>query len=475
MAGRSLRLGARLRAALLLAAAAGLAEPPPSCEGVRKVFRLRQLGPVRGIPESPREGTDLQVCASKNPTCCTKKMEERYQSAAKQDIQQVLQTSSATLKFLIARNAAAFQETFEMLIRLAENYTSTLFCNAYCNTAAEATAPVQEFFTDVGLFVFGADISTEQFVNRFFDTLFPIVYNHVINPGPTDISLEYAECLRMASRDIRPFGNVPQKAVGQMGRSLLPSRTFLQALNLGIEVINTTDHLRFSKDCGRALLKMQYCAHCQGLTLSKPCMGYCLNVIRGCLANMAEVDLHWREYVQSLEELSSAMSGTYDVEHVLLNFPSLVNDALVQARINGPELLEQVNKVCGPPARKPMQSPGCSFDQNSQGLNMFSRDNEETLANRRKEFISHLRLYRVFYGSLADQLCGNELAAADGLPCWNGEDLVRSCYRANHFLNIINGISNRQAVVEAWMNKSVETVMMKMVVEAQEVEKLKES
>ncbi|XP_075279740.1 glypican-5 isoform X2 [Opisthocomus hoazin] len=426
MAGRSLRLGARLRAALLLAAAAGLAEPPPSCEGVRKVFRLRQLGPVRGIPESPREGTDLQVCASKNPTCCTKKMEERYQSAAKQDIQQVLQTSSATLKFLIARNAAAFQETFEMLIRLAENYTSTLFCNAYCNTAAEATAPVQEFFTDVGLFVFGADISTEQFVNRFFDTLFPIVYNHVINPGPTDISLEYAECLRMASRDIRPFGNVPQKAVGQMGRSLLPSRTFLQALNLGIEVINTTDHLRFSKDCGRALLKMQYCAHCQGLTLSKPCMGYCLNVIRGCLANMAEVDLHWREYVQSLEELSSAMSGTYDVEHVLLNFPSLVNDALVQARINGPELLEQVNKVCGPPARKPMQSPGCSFDQNSQGLNMFSRDNEETLANRRKEFISHLRLYRVFYGSLADQLCGNELAAADGLPCWNGEDLVRS-------------------------------------------------
>lgn len=36
-------------------------------------------------------------------------MEERYQTAAKQDIQQVIQTSSATLKFLISRNAAAFQ------------------------------------------------------------------------------------------------------------------------------------------------------------------------------------------------------------------------------------------------------------------------------------------------------------------------------------------------------------------------------
>lgn len=233
-------------------------------------------------------------------------------------------------------------ETFEILIRLAENYTSTLFCNVYRTMAAEATAHVQEFFTDVGLFLFGTDISTEEFVNRFFDTLFPVVYNHVINPGPADISPEYAECLRVARRDISPFGNIPKKAIEQMGRSLLPSRTFLQALNLGIEVINTTDHLHFSKACSRALLRMQYCPHCQGLTASKPCMSYCLNTMRGCLADVAEVDLHWRGYIHSLEELSGAMSGAHSIEHVLLNFHSLVHDALVQARINGPELLEQV-------------------------------------------------------------------------------------------------------------------------------------
>ncbi|NXD27483.1 GPC5 protein, partial [Spelaeornis formosus] len=373
-------------------------------------------------------GVDLQVCTSKNPTCCTKKMEETYQIAAKQDIQQVLQTSSATLKFLISRNAADFQETFEMLIRLAENYTSTVFCSAYRTMAAEATVHVQEFFTDVGLFLFGSDVSIEEFVNRFFDTLFPVVYNHVISPGPTGVSLEYAECLRVVRRDIRPFGSIPQKAIGLMGRSLLPSRTFMQALNLGIEVINTTDHLHFSKDCSRALLRMQYCPHCQGLMLTKPCMGYCLNIIRGCLADIAEVDLHWRGYIQSLEELLGALSGSHSIEHVLLNFHSLVHDALGQAQINGPELSEQVNKICGPLVRKPKQSPGCSFDQNkdNQRLTMFFRDSEETLANRRKEFISHLWLYRAFYSNLADQLCGNELAAADGLPCWNGEDVVRS-------------------------------------------------
>ncbi|PNJ78423.1 GPC5 isoform 2 [Pongo abelii] len=415
---------------LLLLALVGSArsEGVQTCEEVRKLFQWRLLGAVRGLPDSPRAGPDLQVCISKKPTCCTRKMEERYQIAARQDMQQFLQTSSSTLKFLISRNAAAFQETLETLIKQAENYTIILFCNTYRNMALEAAASVQEFFTDVGLYLFGADVNPEEFVNRFFDSLFPLVYNYLISPGVTDSSLEYSECIRMARRDVSPFGNIPKRVMGQMGRSLLPSRTFLQALNLGIEVINTTDYLHFSKECSRALLKMQYCPHCQGLTLTKPCMEYCLNVMRGCLAHMAELNPHWHAYIRSLEELSDAMHGTYDIEHVLLNFHLLVNDAVLQAHLNGQKLLEQVNRICGRPVRTPTQSPRCSFDQSKEkhGMKTTTRNSEETLANRRKEFINSLRLYRSFYGGLADQLCANELAAADGLPCWNGEDIAKS-------------------------------------------------
>lgn len=49
------------------------------------------------------------MCVSKHLTCCTKKMEEKYQLAARRDVQNLLQTSSSGLKFLISRNAAAFQ------------------------------------------------------------------------------------------------------------------------------------------------------------------------------------------------------------------------------------------------------------------------------------------------------------------------------------------------------------------------------
>ncbi|KAK6485744.1 glypican-5-like [Huso huso] len=402
-------------------------ESAPNCDEVRKVFQLRQIGPVKSLTEIPRAGSDLQVCSSKSLTCCTKKMEERYQVAARNDIQHLLQTSSSSLKFLISRNVAAFQETFETLIRQAENYTNTLFHTTYRNMAAEAAASVRELFTDIGLFVLGSEVSIEEFMNRFFDSLFPLVYNYLINPGLTDIALDYAECTRMARRDLNPFGNIPKLVVGQIGRSLLPSRVFLQALNLGIEVINTTDHLQYTKECNRALLKMQYCPHCQGITQSKPCMGYCLNVVRGCLASMAEIDAHWREYIKSLEELSNGMHGTHDIEQVLLNLHSLVNDAVMYAQINGPKLSVQVNKACGLPSRKPGHSSGDQLEDNKHYLTLKApqRESEETLASRRKEFINSLKLYRTFYGGLADQLCVSELAAADGL-CWNGADVVKS-------------------------------------------------
>ncbi|XP_004680127.1 PREDICTED: glypican-5 [Condylura cristata] len=427
MGARTWRVGC---GGLLLLALVGSvrSEGAQSCEEVGKLFQGRLAGAVRGLPDSPRAGPDLQVCISRKPTCCTKKMEERFQIVARQDMQQVLQTASSPLKSLISRNAAAFQETLETLIRQAENYTSILFCNTYRNMALEAAASVQEFFADVGLYLFGADVNPEEFVNRFFDSLFPLVYNHLINPGVTDSSLEYSGCIRMARRDISPFGNIPKRVMGQMGRSLLPSRTFLQALNLGIEVINTTDHLHFPRECSRALLRMQYCPHCQGLALSKPCTGYCLNVMRGCLAHMAELNPHWHAYIRSLEELSDAMHGTYDIEHVLLNFHLLVNDAVMQAHLGGQKLLEQVNKICGHPVRTPTQSPRCSFDGSKEkhGMKISARNGEETLANRRKEFINSLRIYRTFYGGLADQLCVNELAAADGQQCWDGKDVVQS-------------------------------------------------
>lgn len=412
-----------------IASLTSLSDGSLDCDEVRKVFQLKQIGPVKSVPETPRTGSDLQVCVSKNLTCCTKKMEERYQVAARQDIQNLLQISSSSLKYLISRNVAAFQETVESLVRQAENHTHTILLHTYGDLANHAAAPIGEFFTDVSLFALGSELSLDEASQGFFEALFPLVYERLVEPGLSRLSPAYAECVRGAFWDLAPFAGAPGRLAAQISRASLPGRLFLQALHLGVEVINTTDHFQIGRECRRALLRMNYCPHCQGLTASKPCMGYCLNVVRGCLASLAEVDSHWREFVRSLEALSARMHGGQDLEQVLLGTHGLVRDAVAHAQKNGPRLSAQVHKVCGHPSRQPeqvgsVQHPTSSRD--SIPLKGPIRYTEETLSKLRKEFINRLRLYRTFYGGLSDQLCVSELSSADGLSCWNGADVGKS-------------------------------------------------
>uniref|UniRef100_A0A1A8MFV3 Glypican 5 n=5 Tax=Nothobranchius TaxID=28779 RepID=A0A1A8MFV3_9TELE len=398
-----------------------------TCDEVRKVFQLRQIGPNKLLPSSPVPGSDLQVCTSQNLTCCTKKVEEKYQLAARRDIQNFLQAYSNGLNLLLTRNVASFQENFDVLMRQAENYTNAMLQVSYQKMFDQASETVRELFTDVGLFLLGSELNVGEFVQRFFDALFPLVYSHYINPGVDDLSPVHAECVRSVSRDVRPFGAAPDLLADQITRSGVSGRLLLQALHLGIEVINTTDHLQLSRECRRALLKMLYCPHCQGLTQSKPCMGYCLNVMRGCLASMAEIDTHWREFVSSLEGLSAKMHGDQDLEHVLLGVHMTLHDAVGQAEESRARLSTQVYKWCGPPSRKRAPPVGIqeSGSQVSIPLKASIRAVGDSLAARRRDFVNSLRHYRTFYGDLADQLCARELASGD-MPCWNGTHTVKS-------------------------------------------------
>ncbi|XP_048719211.1 glypican-3 isoform X2 [Caretta caretta] len=380
MAGGALRLA--LLAALCLR---GWGHPDATCQRVRAAFQLLQPG-AKGVPESPVAGADLQVCVPKGSTCCSRKMEEKYQATARLTMEQLLQSASMELKFLIIQNAAVFQEAFEIVVRHARNYTNTMFRNHYQNMGSRALKFVGELFTDISLYILGSDINVNDMVNEFFDSLFPLVYSHLMNPGFPDPSGEMIECLRVARRDLRVFGNYPKIMMTQVSKSLQATRAFLQALNLGIEVINTTDHLKFSKECGRALLRMWYCSHCQGLLMAKPCAGYCSVVMQGCLASVVEIDNYWREYIRSLEGLTKGMYGIYDMEHVLLSLFLLIQDSVVYVQKNGGKLSATISKFCGHSQQRQYRSahdPEDLFiDKNVRKV--AHTEHEETLSSRRR-------------------------------------------------------------------------------------------
>ncbi|XP_042749151.1 glypican-3-like, partial [Lagopus leucura] len=99
-----------LALSLLLLAASGFAQPAgeAACRPVRTAFQVLQPG-AKWVPENPVPGLDLQVCIPKGSTCCSRRMEEKYQVAARQNMEQLLQSASMELKFLVIQNAAVFQ------------------------------------------------------------------------------------------------------------------------------------------------------------------------------------------------------------------------------------------------------------------------------------------------------------------------------------------------------------------------------
>ncbi|CAJ0930699.1 unnamed protein product [Ranitomeya imitator] len=67
--------------------------------------------------------------------------------------------------------------------------------------------------------------------------------------------------------------------------------------------VNPTPH------CVRAMMKMTYCPHCRGLVTVKPCNNYCLNVLRGCLANPGDLDADWNNFIGYIGGLPTAFQN----------------------------------------------------------------------------------------------------------------------------------------------------------------------
>ncbi|KAM6953604.1 glypican-3 [Aplochiton taeniatus] len=407
---------------------------PLSCHDVRASFHTLHPG-SKWVPEIPVSGADLQVCQPKGQTCCSKRMEERYQVAARNNMESSLQAVSAQLKLLIIQNAAIFQEAFDLVLRHGRNATLLMLRAKFPGLGGGAHGAVGQLFRDMSLYILGSDSSVDHMVTAFCGRLFPLAYRRLLGGGAASVS---EECLRGAWKDSEAFGHYPKLIMTRLSRSLLATRNFLQALNLGIEVVNTTDHLRPSRDCGRALLRLWYCPLCQGLLGPPVCRGFCQTVMQGCLGGLAEVQPHWRGYVDGLGRLAGTMRGEHDIEAVVMRLHVLVRLALKTAVNARGRLYALVSSVCGHTPQRVSRSVALPADQHSPAPAPFPPapappprsaqpvpfDLDETLAGHRSEFITSLRAFSSFYSGLGEALCSREPAPSNHSLCWNGQEMT---------------------------------------------------
>lgn len=134
-------------------------------------------------------------------------------------------------------------------------------------------------------------------------------------------------------KELKPFGDVPEKLTGQIKRSFVATRTFEQALASAADVAKNMVNVRPSADCTAALTKMQQCSACKGLT-QKPCSNYCVNVMKGCLNHYNEIDVEWDNFVSSMERISERLLGPFNIVMVVEPINIKISEAIMNFQVN---------------------------------------------------------------------------------------------------------------------------------------------
>lgn len=320
-----------------------------SCSEVRRNFVAKRIGQMKLVPYNAFEAKNLRVCPNAGLTCCTRAMENRFQLAAKSDVEKVLKYKTSSLKFNFRSFSERFQDDVVEVFSLARNSTRRALHHALRKKVPSQTnkavmEEVDRLFDDLGLQSTQEEVITA--FDRFTDKLFLILLD---GAGNTTADSDYVKCISRQRVNLHPFMDVPTITAANLTSALRLAQTLHETLAAGAYAVNVTQATALTKSCQTALLKMQYCSHCFGLTLLKPCVGLCRNVLRGCFAGVTELDQYWNYYVEALVDISEQMRSSeskYNLEVALEDFQNKMSSSLSIILENITTMRETVEEGC---------------------------------------------------------------------------------------------------------------------------------
>ncbi|CAH0558011.1 unnamed protein product [Brassicogethes aeneus] len=412
-----------------------------SCGNVEEFFQ------IRNITVKKHENAKGSICGGE---CCDDRTESLLARRGQQDFADMLRHNSRSLQGLLSSTSDIVQNHVLELASQSENKTQVLFSQVYQGMAVLSKEPISNLYRDISTYVVGnttegelngASMDIKNSVHDFFTELFPLAYHGSANTPKRDFTVSYKICLKKSMESILPFGDIPKQISMTLSKSLEATRLLLQAFNIGKSVLNSTDSLltmeNSSPACHKALMKMTYCPKCQGLpTSARPCSGYCLNVIRGCITRyVSELDLPWNDYVESIESLVNAIKKNnndagVNVDLVIRNLDNQISSAIMHSMERTKEIDAKVKIHCGPaefskkedPLLAEVSTPAPAPTNGKPSRLLTSKTFSPLPEQQLSQFLASISKTRGFYGNFADSICHDgSFAEPKDKNCWNGE------------------------------------------------------
>lgn len=221
--------------------------------------------------------------------------------------------------------AFAFSDYVRQMMLKVESRTVRLFRDVFGTEVAPTEEHVRHFFGELEQHLNERDgvaekAATDDRVSRttesFFARLFPYVYQATLTRNRRQLDADYKRCLETRMDSILPAMDAVRGLERDLSATLEATKALIAALELGARTLNATNLATLVEPsfagsrCSDALLHMTYCGLCAGHAPSvKPCAGFCLNVVRGCIAQQAaELDSHWAAFYEALRKLMSVVN-----------------------------------------------------------------------------------------------------------------------------------------------------------------------
>ncbi len=319
---------------------------------------------------------------------------------------------------------------YEELLTYGEARVKESFRIFYISFALDLDNDIRDLFVDLKAHLNGGQVKIQRSVRNFFDELFPLLYSEIITRVGRLDGL-FSNCLSAKRAIIQPFGDLPRQVSTLLYNSVETSRILLKAIHEGSHVLNATFSMALSKKCSRSLLEMNYCRVCDGQTEVQPCHSYCLNVVKGCLANFMDLDAPWNTYVTSVIDLiRHSMRKDNDLQQAMSSLEYLFNDAINYALENSGDITYEVHRLCGY-ASKGRPSPFNDFAAaNPPSIDFPMVPNPSIpLDERLLDFVESLDKSRGVYQNLPMMMCmDGELGSTGDEACWTGHAVGEYTY-----------------------------------------------
>ncbi|XP_026136720.1 glypican-6-like [Carassius auratus] len=414
-----------------------------NCNEVKTAYSSKGFN-VNDVPNKGVHGNHLKVCPQ-GFSCCTLEMEEKLSQQSRMDLKAPVHQLSSNLQNSFTQRHRHFDQFFRELLNNAEKSLNDMFVRTYGLMYVKNAELFERFFSELrnyynrGSIAVNLDDMLTDFWTELLERMFRLVNVQY------EFNESYMECVSRHMDQLKPFGDVPRKLRLQLTRSFIAVRTFTHGLALMPDVVDKVSTVSSSPSCVRAAMKMLYCPYCTGQVALKPCKNYCLNVMRGCLANQADLDTEWNNFLDSMVGLAERLEGPFNFESVIDPIDVKISDAIMNMQENSIQVSQKVFQGCGQP--KPnmaFRSRRSTKDSGFPGrFRPYSPDARPTTAAGTSldrlltDVKKKLKHAKKFWSTLPDTVCvGERIAVGD--ECWNGT--AKSRYES---VVIGNGLANQ--------------------------------